>query len=371
MLTAGFTMGPKAQSPSLEPAPVPYAAFIVDPQPRRTFSRPVADGCRLIDETGVARIDFDMAGGAVLLGHRHPRVEAAVAAGPPEMKEVAAVLSALLPRKPAVAFCASEGQALPAAVAVARKVTGRRRVVVWDVRSGVGPDEDDLAALLVDPLGMSPAQLRKARKAADTAGALLIFDEGTSGFRVHPRGAQGLGGVKPDLAVFGAGLANGRPIGAVAGCKALIAELDPRDLPAPRGDSLAAAHATLTVLTQLPVAQHLQVLGAELQAEVETLIKRAGAGRLFSLAGDPTLPTPLFAAPVLEGLWMREMTARQLVVVGPHALSAAHGEAEVADLVAAYAAVLPAMMARSMAEVFARPRPLYDPLFSVAPEGRA
>ena len=80
--------------------------------------------------------------------------------------------------------------------------------------------------------------------------------------------------MRPDFAVFGAGLANGRPIGAVTGSKDLIAALDPEDLPGPRGDSLCAAVATLDILAMAPVAAHLQVLGAEIQTEVEDLIKR-------------------------------------------------------------------------------------------------
>jgi glutamate-1-semialdehyde aminotransferase len=354
---------------------VPNAAFIADSFDRRPPGRPVATGCRLV-EGGVARIDFDMAGGSVLLGHRHPRVEAAVGAGTATVADAAAALSALLPRKPAVALCSEESQALPAAVAAARRITGRRRVAVWDAKEGVCNGETDLAAVLVDPLGMTPGQLRQARKAATAAGALLIFDEGASGFRVHAHGAQGLSGVRPDFAVFGAGVANGRPIGAVTGAKDLVAALDPEDLPAPRADSLAAAVATLDFLAAAPVAAHLQVLGAEIQTEVEDLIRRAGASRVFTLAGDPTLPTPLFAAPILEGLWMREMTSRNLVVVGPHALSAAHGQLEAAALIGAYAAVLPAMMARNLAEIFARPRPVHDSLLPVSPhlagpEGRA
>ena len=354
---------------------MPHAAFIADSFRRRPTGRPVASGCRLTDDAGTARIDFDMAGGAVLLGHAHPRVEAAVATARVTLNDAAAALSALLPRSPAVALCAEESQALPAAVAAARRITGCRRVAVWDPKEGVCNGETDLAAVLVDPLGMTPGQLRMARKAATTVGALLIFDEGSSGFRVHAQGVQGLSNVRPDFSVFGAGIANGRPIGAVTGSEDLIAALDPEDLPAPRGDSLAAATATLETLGIAPVAPHLQVLGAEIQTEVELLIKRAGASRVFTLAGDPTLPTPLFAAPILEGLWMREMTARNLIVVGPHALSAAHAEVEVAALVDAYAAVLPAMMARNLAEIFARPRPVYDPLYSsptylAAPEGR-
>jgi glutamate-1-semialdehyde aminotransferase len=233
-----------------------------------------------------------MAGGAVLLGHAHPRVETAVAAGKATLSDAAVALSSLLPRCPAVALCAEEGQALPAAVAAARKVTGCRRVAVWDPRSGICGGETDLAAVLVDPLGMTPGQLRLARKAATTAGALLIFDEGSSGFRVHAQGVQGLSNVRPDFSVFGAGIANGRPIGAITGSDDLIAALDPEDLPTPRGDSIAAATATLETLGIAPVAPHLQVMGAEIQTEVESLIKRAGAARVFTLAGDRPPPPP-------------------------------------------------------------------------------
>ena len=350
---------------------MPNAAFISDFRLRRPPGRPIASGCRLTDEDGVDRIDFDMLGGSVLLGHAHPEVEAAVAGLPPAADEVAAALANLLPRRPAVAFCAEESQALPVAVALARKALGRRRVAVWEPAGGLANGAVDLAALLVDPLGMTPAQLRQARRTADASGAFLIFDEGVSSFRVHPQGAQGLGRVRPDLSVFGASLANGRPIGAIAGPRALIREIDPEDLPPAREDSLAAARATLQILDRTPVAPGLQILGAELQAEVEALITKAGAGRLFRLAGDPTLPTPLFSAPVLEGLWMREMSARNLVVAGPHALCTAHGQAEISALVAAYALLLPALMARSMAELLQRPTPPQDLYYSVAPEGRA
>lgn len=371
MITDGFTMTPSRLPAWNGAGAVPNAAFIIDPHRRRLPGPAVAAGCRLTDEDGSVRIDFDMLGGAILLGHAHPVIEAAVVETVPTAREAASALSAMLPDHPATAFCAEESQALPAAVAVARRVSGRRRVAVWQPGDGVFDGAIDLAALLVDPLGMSPAQLKAARQAADDCGALLIFDEGVSGFRIHPQGAQGLGLVQPDLSVFGASIANGRPIGALAGHRSLISQLDPDDLPPPRQDSLAAAFATLKVLQTSPVAAELQILGAQLQAEVEALIARAGAGRLFSLAGDPCLPTPLFSSPVLEGLWMREMRARDLIVAGPHALSAAHGEAEISALVAAYAHLLPAMMARSMAQLLQRPLPPQDLFYSVAPEGRA
>lgn len=344
------------------------AAFIPAPPAPKGGPRLRALGCRLWDCDGQERLDFDMAGGSALLGHAHPVLEAAILAGPPAEDEVEAALSALLPGPCAVRFCAEESQALPAAIDAARRVTGRRRAAVWEVGAGVYGGVNDLAAIVVDPLGADPADLAAVRRAADKAGAVLIFDEGVSAFRVHEAGAQGLSGVSPDLAVFGSALANGRSIGAVAGRADLILALDPEDLPAPSASSLAAVGATLRLLALDPVAPRLRVLGAELQAEVGRLVQAHGVEKLFALGGDPSLPTPLFARPQIEGLWLRGMAARNLVVVGPHALSAAHGEPEVAALIAAYAALLPTFAdeARRLGPI---PRAAF--VYDVRPEGHA
>lgn len=344
-------------------------AFLIDKPPLHRPVRVRAQGCRLWDSEGVVRIDFDMAGGAVLLGHAHPRIEAAVAERQADADRVASGLKALIPCAEAVRFCAEESQALPAALDGARRATGRRRVAVWRSDGPFG-GVDDLAALVVDPLGADPADLACARRTADAAGAVLVFDEGASSFRVDARGAQGLSGVTPDLAVFGAAIANGRSLGAVAGRADLVRALDADDLPQPQAASLAAAAATLDILAAHPVAPHLRVLGAELQAEVAALTERVGAGRLFTLAGDPSLPTPLFAAPELEGLWLREMAARHLVVVGAHALSAAHDEPEMARLIDAYAALIPAIAAKGMVEALMR-RPVRAFSVDGRPEGQA
>ncbi|MDP1629979.1 MAG: hypothetical protein Q8L66_00990 [Caulobacter sp.] len=318
------------------------------------------------DWSGDERIDFDMAGGAVLLGHAHPAVEAAVAAGVPAQGVVEAALSDLLPTTCAVRFCAEESQALPAAIDAARRATGRRRAAVWD--GGVFGGLDDLAAIVIDPLGAAPDHLAAVRRTADAAGAVLIFDEGVSAFRVHESGAQGLSGVTPDLAVFGAAIANGRPIGAVTGRTDLILALDPDDLPAPQEASLAAAAATLRQLAAEPAAPRLRAMGQRLTTEVGRLVSAAGADHLFTLVGDPALPTPMFAKPQVEGLWLRGMAGRGMIVVGAHALSAAHDEPEIFALIAAYAALAP-----KMAEEGRRP-PAQDRagfVFDVCPEGHA
>ncbi len=344
------------------------AAFLVSPPAPRGGPRPRASRCRLWDADGAERLDFDMAGAAALLGHAHPAVEAAAVAGAATAHDAAAALSALLPRAPRVRFTACESQALPAAIDAARRATGRRRAAVWETGVGVFGGAGDAAAIVVDPLGASPSELARARGDADACGAALIFDEGLSGFRVHDRGVQGLSGVTPDLAVFGAQIANGRPLGAVAGRPDLIAALDENDLPAPRVDALGAALATLRQLAVAPVAGRLAVLGAELQTEVTRLAESAGAAPGFQLTGDPSLPTPLFGAPWLEGLWLREMARDGVNVIGPHALCAAHGETEIARLIAAYARILP-MMADEV-----RPRmPVRPGLFVLpaCPEGLA
>jgi len=333
------------------------AAFIAEsarPAPR---PRVRALGCRVWDDEDCARIDFDMGGGAIVLGHAQLVVEAAVADPPCDAADVAAeALMSLLPGAEAVRFTAAESQALPAAIAAARKITGRQRVLACSAPGPFG-DADDLAAVVVDPLGATPTQLAAARELADGAGALLIFDEGASAFRVHEHGAQGIGGVLPDLSAHGAALANGRPLGAVAGKASLVKDLDDDDLPPPRADALAAAAATLHVLAEYPVAPQLRVLGAELQAEVAGIVKASSAERFFMLAGDPTLPTPLFAAPQLEGVWLREMAARGFLVVGPHAISAAHGDAEITALIDAYAHIIPAMTAKGLLESLLRRPP--------------
>jgi glutamate-1-semialdehyde 2,1-aminomutase len=344
------------------------AAFLVSPPAPKGGPRPRASGCRLWDADGMERLDFDMAGGSALLGHAHPAIEAAVAAGSATCHDAAAALSALLPRAPRVRFTAEEAQALPAAIDAARRLTGRHRAAVWDAGAGVFGGAGDVAAIVVDPLGVAPAELVAARADADACGAVLIFDEGVSGFRVHERGAQGLSGVTPDLAVFGAQISNGRALGAIAGAPALIDALNDHDLAPPRADAIAAAAATLTLLARAPVAARLCVLGAELQAEVSRLAQACTASRSFALAGDPALPTPLFGAPWLEGLWLREMAARGLKVVGPHALSASHDEPELALLIAAYARILPLMVDE------ARPRMRADRGFfhlEACPEGLA
>lgn len=323
-------------------------------------------GVRVWDERGAVRIDFDMGGGSVLLGHAHPRVEAAVAAGRgirADQDIATEALAELAPCAEAARFCAEESQALPAAIAAARTVTGRQRAAVFE-EGGALVDLDDLAAIVVDTLGPSRAHLDAAARLADAAGAVLIFDEGASSFRIHERGAQGLSHVAPHLSVFGGAIANGRPLGAIAGQAELVDALDESDLGAVRPASIAAAGATLQRLIRDPVAHRLAVMGSELQAEVSDLAQRSGAERFFSLAGDPSLPLPVFSSPQLEGLWMQECARAGLVCIAAHGLCAAHTEADLAQLIGAYRTALPVLAASGLMALMARTSSQPVPLIS-------
>src|SRR5690606_26438023 len=92
----------------------------------------------------------------------------------------------------------------------------------------------DLAAVIVEPIAGNmglvlpqPGFLRGLKKLCRQTGALLIFDEVMTGFRVHPGGAQGLYGVKPDLTTLGKIIGGGLPVGAFGGTKKIMRCLSP------------------------------------------------------------------------------------------------------------------------------------------------
>ena len=130
-------------------------------------------------------------------------------------------------------------QSLPTSPGVPEAATAATVVVPWNdpdaVREAVGANE--LAAILVEPypanMGLVPPRegfLELLRELADESGALLVFDEVISGFRVAPGGVQELAGVTPDLTVVGKILGGGLPAAAYGGSRELM------ELVAPAGE---------------------------------------------------------------------------------------------------------------------------------------
>lgn len=238
------------------------------------------------DVDGNRYVDYFGGHGALLLGHNHPAVLAAMHAqldrgthyGACHALEVrwAGLVCGMVPSAERVRFTSSGTEATLMALRLARAATGRTKLVrfrghfhgwhdhmtsghmthfdgaattgVLDgVAGGVlladpndGPGIEalferhkDIAAVILEPTGANfgkmpvrPAFLRLLRELTEAAGALLIFDEVVTGFRVAPGGAQQETGVVPDLTTLAKILAGGLPGGAVAGRKDVLDLLD-------------------------------------------------------------------------------------------------------------------------------------------------
>jgi len=240
-----------------------------------------AAGCRLTDADGKSYVDYVCSWGPLILGHAHPAVLEAVRGaaergwsyGAPCEGEVrlAEVVCRRMPSIEMVRFVSSGTEATMAAVRVARAATRRDLVLKFEgcyhghadgflVRAGSGvatlglPDspgvpralaeltvtvpfndaaavEDvfrrrgaEIAAVIVEPyvgnagfIAPEPGFHATLRSLCDAAGALLIFDEVMTGFRVAPGGAQARLSVRPDLTTLGKIIGGGMPVGAYGG----------------------------------------------------------------------------------------------------------------------------------------------------------
>ena len=358
-----------------------------------------AKGAVFWDEDGHSYVDFCNALCAVTLGYADPDVNAAAIAQIAEGSvfslshrleaEVAERICAMVPCAEAVRFGKNGSDATSGAIRVARAYTGRDRVLTcgyhgwqdWSIgatarHKGVPkavreltttfPYNDlaaleallfahtgEVAAIIMEPMNVTapaPGYLQGVRRLADRHGVVLIFDETITGFRLDKGGAQALFGVTPDLATFGKGLANGFPLSAVVGKKALMAEMEEVFFSFTMGGeavSLAAAKAVLDKLEREPVIQTLRIRGAEVMAEVERLLVATGAGGFITTSGDPTWNFLNFAPPAdvdvwaLKTLFLQEVFARGLYTLGAHNMSYAHGDDEISALVEVYAEVFP------------------------------
>ena len=275
-----------------------------------------ASGCRVWDESGREYVDFVMALGAVALGYGHPAVnraaEAAIAAGvvgplpPVAEEELAEALGRRIPWLERVRFLKTGAEAVAAAVRLARVATGRDDVLGcgyhgwldWcqgategvpqairglfaelpfnDVAKGremIRERAAGLAAVVVEPVVVSePSRewLQMLRVETQRAGAILIFDEIKTGFRLAIGGAVAryeLEKAPPDLVVLAKAMANGFPLAVVGGRADLMTAASRTWISstlATEGVALAAARATLEVFEREDVCGHLHRTGTRL-----------------------------------------------------------------------------------------------------------
>lgn len=318
---------------------------------------PLRDGAWLTGVDGRRRLDMCQANGAVLLGWNDPGVEAAVGEAAHGLQgQVAGRLSEITPGAEAVAFEASVASAMAAVLLAARTVTGRDGAYFCDEAvSALGETETlaevmetragEMAALVVRPLDAPPAFLKAARRLSERHGVMLVLEESRSALRVHRAGAQGLSGVTADAVIFGPSLANGRELAAVTGNIELMSAVR-RQGPAPEPAAFAAALAVLARMEREDVAQTLQVIGAEITAEVEQRFARTGADAFVSVCGDPSWSV-VAGDPAFEAALSEELAREGVLSFGAHTPSAACGADEIAYLLAAYDRALPRALERA------------------------
>ncbi len=315
-----------------------------------------AGGAHFTDEDGNRFLDYVLSWGPLILGHAHPRVVAAVreAAGRgltfgapcAAETELAEAVTRMYPGCEMVRFVSSGTEAVMSALRVARGATGRPRVLKFEgcyhghvdsmlVKAGSGlatfgtpssagipaavaeltavvPLDDEaalaaafdrygseLAAAIVEPVPANAGLLLQRRDflaaLADQCrrhGALLVFDEVISGFRVGPGGAAAHYGITPDLATFGKVIGGGMPVGAYGGRRELMSLVAPLGPVYQAGTlsgnpvAMAAGLATLAELEATRGWEQLERLGARLEAGVQAALASLGVPAVFARLGS-------------------------------------------------------------------------------------
>ena len=376
------------------------------------------EGAWLEDTEGRRYVDWVMSWGPLLLGHADPEVVEAVQEaaaegttfGAPTEREVelAEEIVAAVPSVEKVRFVSSGTEAAMAAIRLARGVTRRDRILKFEgcyhghadallasagsglatlgipsapgVPPGAAADTvvapfndadaaaaaverygEGLAAIVVEPVAGNmgvvqpePGYLAALRALCDASGALLVFDEVITGFRVARGGAQERYGVSPDLTILGKIAGGGLPLAALGGRAELMDELAPAG-PVYQAGTLAgnplATAAALVVLRRLrdpAVYERLERAGARLEDGLRgegVVVQRVGAMLTVFFRGDPVRSYADAAGSDLDrfAAFFRHLLERGVYVAPSQFeamfLSTAHGDAEI-DLTVEAAAEL-------------------------------
>jgi glutamate-1-semialdehyde 2,1-aminomutase len=305
-----------------------------------------AHGATLVTADGRELIDFVCTWGPAIHGHNHPRIRQAIAAalnegtsfGTPNPYEVrmAELIHQLVPSIEKVRLCNSGTEATMSAVRLARGFTRRDKIIKFSgcyhghsdsllIKAGSGalthghPDSagipeafaretvvipfndpaavdaafaanpGGIAAMIVEPypanVGLilpDPGFLAHLREACTRNGALLIFDEVMTGFRLARGGVQEIAGIRPDLTALGKIIGGGLPVGAFGGRAEIMDQLAPLGPVYQAGTlsgnplAMAAGIAALEMLDENPPYNRLELLGRKLRDALQVACREKG-----------------------------------------------------------------------------------------------
>jgi glutamate-1-semialdehyde aminotransferase len=351
-------------------------------------------GSHVWDVDGNEYIDFSMAIGPLSLGYANPTVDAAIRAQledgitfslmHPLEVEVAEMVRSMVPGAEMVRFSKTGCDVTTAAVRLARAFTGRKKVLCcgyhgwhdWyisvtdrdrgipgevaaltntfaynDIESVRAALDDETACVILEPTVFEepkPGFLAELAALCKARGALLVFDEMWTGFRVALGGAQERFGVTADLACFSKAIANGMPLSVLTG-RTEVMRLFDKDVfffTTFGGEalSLAAAKATMEVMRTENVPAQLERKGAGLRAQYNELAASLGLDCtrcvglgcrtlvMFESKGVAAGANPL----EMKSLVQQELIRRGVLWGGFHNLSHAHSAADLEHLMLAY-----------------------------------
>lgn len=316
-----------------------------------------ASGASITDVDGTTYIDYIGSWGPMLLGHNHPVIREAVlkaverglsfGAATEDEVTMAELICSLFPSIDMVRMVNSGTEAVMSAIRVARGATGRDKILKFEgcyhghcdsmlVSAGSGlmtggvsssagvtagtaadtltaPYNDipavqalfdanpgQIAAVILEPVAANmgvvlPQEgfLAGLRNLCDAHGAVLIFDEVITGFRLGLDGAQGRFGVRPDLTVFGKIIGGGMPVGAYGGRRDLMEQVSPLGKVYQAGTlsgnpvAMAAGIAQLSYLKAHPeVYDSLEIAAQSLFTRLEDTVARSGAACTVNHVGS-------------------------------------------------------------------------------------
>jgi len=378
-----------------------HRAKVAIPSATQTFSKGAAQypfgvapifiqkgqGSHVWDVDGNEFIDYPMALGPIILGHAYPAVNEAIALqlakgityslpDPLEL-ELSELFIDLIPCAEMVRFGKNGSDVTAGAVRAARAYTGKEKIVCcgyhgwqdWYIGTttrnlGVPrsvqeltltfPYNDisglervfqehrgDVAAVIMEPVGVvEPKEnfLNDVREITHKNGAVLIFDEIVTGFRLTLSGAQGYYNVIPDVACFGKAMANGMPISAVVGKREIMEIFDEIFFSFTFGGeclSLAGALATIRELKERDALKWIWNLGKKLKEGYNKIARELKLNHFTECVGLPPHTVITFKETnsidplLLRTLFQEEAINRGILSIGVHNICYSHNEKDI------------------------------------------